>query len=121
MDADANFGAELRVDNDSNDKVFEGFSLEEAAESERRKIFKDEETAGVIHALENRAGLDSDEDDAASDPRDSAYNCQRLKEFAPATGTTGHQDIANNVSESDIFLHFLDDAVIHLLVEETIL
>ena len=42
--------AELLQDGDSDDEQFEGFTVEEeVAESERRHIKKDEETARIIH------------------------------------------------------------------------
>ena len=40
-------------DGASDDEDFEGFTIEDVTESERRRLMKDEETAGVIRQLEN--------------------------------------------------------------------
>ena len=43
----------------SGDEVFEGFTLEELAEAEQRRIMKDEETVRVIRELESAFDSDS--------------------------------------------------------------
>ena len=86
-----------------------GFSLEEVAESERRWMLKNKETATVVSALDNGvdSGSYSEDEVVASDPCDSAYDYQRLKDFAPANRINRASGHSNNASESEILLQFL--------------
>ena len=47
----------------SDDEDFEGFTIEDVAESDRRRLMKDEETARVIRQLENSMDSDSDSEE----------------------------------------------------------
>ena len=63
LDADANFWAEIMGDGASDDEDFEGFTIENVAESEWRRLTKDEETARVIRQLENSMDSDTDSEE----------------------------------------------------------
>ena len=53
MEPNENFWAEILQDGDSGDRVFEGFTMEELAESEQRRMKKNIATAQLVCDLEN--------------------------------------------------------------------
>ena len=90
MEADVKFWRELLQDDDSDNKQFEGLTIEEVTESELRCIKKDAETTRVIQELENGGGDancsdlsdDSEEDEGVvSDLFKDAYDCAWLKKY----------------------------------------
>ena len=123
MSADEDFWRELLQDGDSDDEAFEGFTVEELAESELRRIRKDVETARFIRDLENDTSADDLAGDLSSDEEDvgpayfkQAYDCAWLGDF---TENSGPKNIDSQASESDIFSCFFTEEVVSLLVEET--
>ena len=121
MEADEYFQQELLQDGDSDDEVCEGFTVEEVAESELKRIRKEVELAQLIRDLENEEGdetfsdLLSDEEEEVGGGVTDPYDCLWLKEFQEEFGP---KNVANTASESDIFSQYFDDEVVDLFVEE---
>jgi len=117
MEANDDFLAELLLDDDSDGEQFEGFTLQEVAESGRRRILRSEENVLAIERLENdierlendiesEIESDSEEDEeVVGDPRVGAYQCDWLNQFEPPV-VSGPIGFDNEAREIDIFLRF---------------
>ena len=90
MEPNEDFWAEIHQDGDSDDEVYEGFTIKELAESEQRRIKKDIATAQLVCDLENEIESEvfeealSDEEEEVRlpvDPSEGAYNHVWLTEF----------------------------------------
>ena len=126
-DGDVNW-AEVLFDDESDDDFFEGFSLEEASESTRRRIERSEFLMAGLesgefdpHNLEVEVSdVDSaeEEDSVIGDPKVGAYECPWLKDFDPPVAV-GPIDFDPKATEFEIFMRLFDIEVVGILVDET--